>query len=123
MVGILPVNWATLLGSSSEVSALLSDFQQAVGSIGVGEARPFVLGLHGMGREAVVQAVEAMVLRTVRDVGGMEVSRDDALQEAGMDSLASMEVQRAIQQQLGLARSKLRSTFRMIHHLPDPPFA
>ncbi|MEC8425070.1 MAG: SDR family NAD(P)-dependent oxidoreductase, partial [Myxococcota bacterium] len=128
VLGVVPVvSWGRLLGGGmsggggggggggvdgSGVPAFLGGFEReartsaaAGGSSagGEGTTTEFVTSLVGRPAEEQLSLTQAMVIRTVCEVAMVEVGLDDALKEAGVDSLASTELQGQLQLRLGSA--------------------
>ena len=70
-----------------------------------------------MEQGARVKSIEALVVRTVRETAGVDASGGDALQEAGVDSLASVELRNALQRKIGAA-ARLPQT--LVFDYPTP---
>ena len=116
VMGMSPMIWPIFLGNiNGVVPAFLSAFKylkiepvadgaQSAESVALSlDATGFVASIAGQDKGAMYSAVEAMVISSVQQTSGVSVRPQDALMEAGVDSLAATELRNALQKQLGQA--------------------
>ena len=121
VVAMVPLRWAVVLARfEDQIPTFLEGFkshrQCRVQESQIAESctSGFMASVTGKDSEAVKEALERLVIEKVEEVAGVVVSREDALMESGVDSLAATEFQICLQNELGGA-GKLSSTIMFDH--------
>jgi 3-oxoacyl-(acyl-carrier-protein) synthase len=103
VVGMVPIEWSKLLGRGAMTPPFLEKFAPKRTEEGMEGTTEFVQGLAGLSSEERVGSIEGMVMKIIREETGITVSHRDPLMDAGVDSLALVELRNALRQKLGTA--------------------
>ena len=108
VVAMVPLRWAVVLARfEDQIPTFLEGFkshrQCRVQESQIAESctSGFMASVTGKDSEAVKEALERLVIEKVEEVAGVVVSREDALMESGVDSLAATELRNSLQFELG----------------------